>query len=222
MRYLTSSLFQLALGMSVLGGTTAHATLVDYSDSNRTIAGNSQQSFSLLSAGALTATDDYTISGTLTLDFTGEVNFGALFLITDGTVSYGGEVDEIGAGGTAQVLTSANAGDAFTAPEDNGNAVSNQAAPDSFVVDFTITGDADDTTATVTVGSNSNSISDSVIPDGFIASFNAENGFSLVLVNLEDDPFTFDDIDITIVPEPMAASLIGGLALVCLTRRRSA
>ncbi|MBB6428319.1 hypothetical protein [Algisphaera agarilytica] len=222
MRFSVLSAALAATAVCGLGSTQAFGSLVNYTDSNRVIAANSEQTFSLLGAGVIGSTDSYTIEGTMTFDFTGDLNFDALFLITDGTVEYGGEVDEIGSGSSPQVLVSANAGDAFTAPETNGNAVTNQAGTSNFVVDFVITGDGSSTTATVSVGSDSNSIEDSVIPDGFIAPLAAEDGFSLVLVNLEGIDFTFDDIAITIIPEPMSAVMLGGLSLLGLRRRRKA
>lgn len=206
------------IGFGVLD---SEATLVTFSDSDVTLAADSQQTFSLLAPGVLLPTDEYNINGSVTFDFTGNNNFNALFLITDGTVRYGGQVIGSGNGTTAQVLTSANAEDNLTLPGSNGNAVSNQAVTGSFTVDFQVFG-GESTTSTVTVGPNSNSINDSVIPNGNIVPLDAEDGFSLVLVNLGDDPFTFDSIDITVIPEPMAATLLGGLALACLGRRRSA
>ncbi len=210
-----------ATTLAGLFAVDSEATLITYSNSNVTLAADSQQSFSLLSPGVLLPTDEFTVSGTVTFNFTGKLNFDALFLITDGTVLYGGQVREIGTGSSTQVLTSASAGDGFTDPATNGNAVSNQTVPGSFTVDFVVFG-GETTTSTVTVGANSNSINDSLIPDGFISPLDAEDGFSLVLVNNGDDVFTFESIDLTVIPEPMAATFLGGLMLACVGRRRSA
>lgn len=223
MRY--SLLASVLATLTVVAFTAAEANAVvyTYSDTDVVLAGNSSTTdSSLLASGLLDAADDFTITGSLTVTPSSLSSFDLLFLVGDGSGNsfFGGRIEDIG----STYRASANAGFSFVNAEINQDAFFNGAATSPLTIDFVITGgDGTPTTTSVdNINGSPNTPGSVTNATAGINTLNPSTGFTISLVNDDSAEFTIDSIDITVIPEPLAASLLGGLALACLGRRRSA
>lgn len=216
----------LVFGGLVLGltATSADAAIFTASKAGVVQGPNSQKTIDLISAGVLASAEDFSVAGTFSITPGNGVNFNPIFLVTDTSVFYGGELDDQDNDTNTDIRAYANVGssvnNASAAVSSNESLFTNQtnvATP--VVVDFVVTNDASVTTATVTYNAANGSRTSTAVP--FDALDPQSNGLSLVIANLDDAAFTYD-LNVTVIPEPVAVSLLGGLALACLGRRRSA
>lgn len=195
-----------------------------YTNSDVVVAGRATQTFSLFSTGVFDATDDFTATGTLVITPANGVNFNPLFLITDGNAFFGGELNDIQNNTNTDFLLSANRGTSINTAAASGGTFANVFANVSDVatpvtIEFEVKNESSVTTSTVTFGSNSGSVT-GVAPG---LTLDPSLGLSLALANLESGfDVTFNSIDISIIPEPVAGMMLAGLTLACLGRRRSA